>query len=114
MSDPSVQIATSTQTIDIFTTGPEFLSLALILASLLIVAFLAYRSKTTKSFQFQMFVVLLVIAAAEVPHMLMSVGLLDLSYIEDFGLFVHTASMIFLVGFISFRVSRLYKGRTAR
>jgi hypothetical protein len=86
----------------------ETLSLALIVVSLLIMTYLTYRAKTAKSLQFQMFIVLLVIAVAEIPQILNSIGIINLSFIEDFGLAVHTASMVILVAFISFRVSHFF------
>jgi len=95
-------------------TGAEILSLALIVASFLVMAYLAYRAKTTKSFQFQIFIVLLVITVAEVPHILSDFGIIDISYISDAGLVVHTVSMVVLVAFVSLRFAKYSSGgRTA-
>ncbi len=96
---------------DYILTSTEILSLVLITTSFLLMAYLVYRAKTVKSFQFQMFVVLLVLTAAEVPHILSSIGVLDISGIEDIGLLVHTVSMIVLVGFISLRVAKYFGQR---
>ena len=97
--------------IDLVATGAELLSLVLIVISFLIVAFLAYRTKTVRSFQFEMFVVLLVITVAEVPKIMNSLGLIDVSGIQDFGLEAHTLSMIFLSAFIALRAARYFRGR---
>ncbi len=81
----------------------EFLSLVLIIASFLVMVFLAYRAKTFRSFQFQMFVVLLVLVIAEIPKILSDIGLLNVFGIQDAGLIIHTFSMILLSLFIAFR-----------
>jgi hypothetical protein len=93
--------------------GTELTSLLLIVASFLIVAFLAYRTKTIRSLQFEMFIVLLIIMAAEVPKILSSLGLVSISGIEDVGLVVHTTSMVFLCAFITLRASRYFRGRAS-
>src|SRR5437899_12486995 len=96
---------------DLISTGTELLSLVLIVTSFLIVSFLAYRTKTVRSFQFEMFVVLLVITVAEIPKITSSLGLINISGIEDFGLVAHTLSMIFLSAFIAVRAARYCRGR---
>ncbi len=89
--------------------GSELISLVLILASFMFMAFLVYRARTIKSFQFQMFVVLLVLTVAEVPHILSDMGVLNVSGIEEPALYLHALSMLFLTGFIALRVARYFK-----
>ena len=87
----------------------DLLSLILIIASTAFMGFLAYRARTVKSFQFQMLVVLLVVVAAEVPHILSNLGLINVSGIEEAGLFIHTLSMFFLAAFVAIRVTKYFK-----
>ncbi len=49
---------------DMIATGADWLSLALIIASFLVVAYLAFRVKTIRSLQFEIFVVLLIITTS--------------------------------------------------
>ncbi len=86
----------------------ESLSFILIVLSLLVVAFLSYRVKTVKSFQFEMFIFVLVLLLAEVPRILDSLGFIQTASVEGVGLLLHTASMIFLAGFIFIRVFRFF------
>jgi hypothetical protein len=79
------------------------------------VTFLAFRAKTTKSLQFEMFVVLLVLLISETPKILSDLGLVDVSGLADAGLTIHTFSMILLSLFIAFRASRYFRqGRRAQ
>ncbi len=87
------------------------LSLVFIIASFLVVVSLAYRAKTFKSFQFQMFVVLLVLVITEIPKILSDIGLMNVSGIEDLGLTIHTFSMIFLSLFVAFRAIKYFRER---
>jgi hypothetical protein len=96
-------------TTDLIGTGAETLSLVLIVASFLIVAYLAYRAKTIRSFQFEIFVVLLVLTLGEVPRILNSLGIVNVSGIETTGLIIHTTSMVFLTVFIALRAARYLK-----
>ncbi len=94
---------------DIAGQAAEIVSLIFIVLSLLVIAFLSYRVKTVKSFQFEMFIIVLVLLLAEVPRMLDTIGLIQTSGVEGIGLLLHTASMIFLAGFILIRVFRFFK-----
>ncbi len=94
---------------DIAGQAAETLSLVLIVLSLLVVAFLSYRVKTVKSFQFEMFIFVLVLLLAEVPRILDTLGFIQTASVEGVGLLLHTASMIFLAGFIMIRVFRFFK-----
>ncbi len=89
----------------------ELLSLVLIIASFLVMIFLAYRAKTFKSFQFQMFVVLLVLVIAEIPKILSDIGFMNVSGIEDFGLTLHTVSMVLISLFIALRATKYFRQR---
>ena len=93
---------------DIAGQAAETLSLILIVLSLLVVAFLSYRVKTVKSFQFEMFIFVLVLFLAEVPRILGSIGFVLTASMEGLGLLLHTAAMIFLAGFILIRVFRFF------
>ena len=88
----------------------HFVSLMLIVVSTVLMGFLAYRARTVSSFQFQMLVVLLVVVAAEIPHILSNLGLITVSGIEEeAGLFIHTLSMFFLAAFVAVRVSKYFR-----
>lgn len=93
---------------DIAGQAAEIVSLTFIVLSLLVLAFLSYRVKTVKSFQFELFIVALVIALAEVPRILDILGFIQTASIEGFGLLLHTASMILLAGFIMIRVLKYF------
>jgi hypothetical protein len=94
---------------DPFTIAAESASLVLIVASFLIVTYLAYRVKTFKSLQFEMFVVLLVITSSEIPEILSDLDIISISGIETTGLLIHSIAMVFLAGFIAMRVARYLK-----
>jgi|SRR5271155_5295470 hypothetical protein len=94
---------------DLIGSAADWSSLVLVVAAFLVMAFLAYRVKTIRSFQFEMFVVLLVIVLAEVPKILNSLGYIDISNIETTGLIIHTVSMIFLSAFIALRAAKYLK-----
>src|SRR5437879_1094585 len=52
----------------------EDVFLILIIASLGIISYLAFRTKTVRSFQFEMFLFMLVLAVAEAPRILETLG----------------------------------------
>jgi hypothetical protein len=87
----------------------DFISLTLILASTILMGYLAYRARTVGSFQFQMLVVLVVVALAEVPHILSNLGIINVSAMENLGLFIHTFSMFFLAAFVAIRVTKYFR-----
>ena len=93
----------------IVATGADWLSLVLIIASFLVVAYLAYRVKAIRSLQFEMFVVLLIITVSEIPKILSNIGIIDISNIETVGLIIHSTAMVFLAGFIGLRVAKYLK-----
>ena len=94
---------------DLIATAADWLSIVLIVASFLVVAYLAYRAKTIKSLQFEIFVVLLVITASEVPKILANIGLVDISGIETTGLIIHSVAMVILAAFIALRAAKYLK-----
>jgi len=86
------------------TSTSETFTLLLIFLIMAILTVAAARTKTLRSFQFEMFVFALVLFSAEVPRVLDTLGLIDASSYEDFGLEVHSASMVVLVAFVALRV----------
>jgi hypothetical protein len=94
---------------DTIAPAADTLSLVLIVATFLIITYLALRAKTIRSFQFEMFVVLLVLVLAEIPKILDSLAIINISSIETTGLIIHTVSMVFLSLFILIRASRYLK-----
>jgi hypothetical protein len=94
---------------DTIAPAADTLSLVLIVATFLIITYLALRARTIRSFQFEMFVVLLVLVLAEIPKILDSLAIINISSIETTGLIIHTVSMVFLSLFILIRASRYLK-----
>jgi hypothetical protein len=89
----------------------EVLSLALVIASFAIISYLAFRTKTVRSFQFEMFLFMLVLAVAEAPRILETLGVFTGGpYYDVLGLEVHSVSMVFLAAFVGFRVYRFWRG----
>lgn len=84
----------------------EIVSMIFIVLSLVVLAYLSYRVKTVKSFQFEMFIFALLVSLAEIPRIMNTLGFIQTAGIEGLGLLMHTASMIFLAGFILIRVFR--------
>ena len=89
----------------------EFLSLVFVIGAFLILAYLALRVKTRKSFQFEMFLFALVLGAAEVPHIVLDISGLDLGPLVTYGLEVHSISMVILASFVAYRVYGFFKGK---
>ena len=67
---------------------------------------MAIRAGTVRSFQFQLSTFLAVWAISEVPRYLDSMGILDLTPISEYGLAIHTVSMVMFAAFITFRFSK--------
>ena len=90
----------------------EIFSLALIIASLAIISHLALRTKTVRSFQFEMFLFMLVLAASEVPRILETLGIITGGpYYDQLGLEIHSASMVVLTLFVAIRVYNFWRGK---
>jgi len=93
-------------------TSAEVLSLAFVLAAFFVLAYLAVRVKTRRSFQFEMFVFALVLGAAEVPKILDDLSGLDLGVMVTYGLEVHSLSMVILAGFVGYRIYGFFRRKT--
>jgi len=92
----------------------ELLSLVLVLASFVIVSYLALRTKTFRSFQFEMFLFMLVLAVSEVPRILETLGLISGGpYYDMVGLEIHSVSMLVLAAFVALRIYGFWKGKAA-
>lgn len=91
----------------------EVLSLVLIIGSFAIIAYLAFRTKTVRSFQFEMFLFMLVLAVAEIPRILETLGVITGGpYYDQVGLEIHSVSMVILAAFVALRVYRFSRGKT--
>ena len=94
-------------------TATGYLSLALIFIAFGLIAALSMRSRTVSSFQFELYVFVLVVVMAEVPAIAINLGYLPaLAQYELDGLIVHSFSMAFLSGFVLGRVDKAF-GMTA-
>ena len=93
----------------LLTQGGELASLILVSVTLVIAIILAMRARSTRSFQFEMFVWVLVLFFSEIPRIVETIGLADISSIGDAGLLVHTASMVLLTGFVGVRTYKFFK-----
>jgi hypothetical protein len=86
-----------------------YVSLVLIFVAFGLIAALSMRSRTTSSFQFELYVFVLVVVMAEVPGILINLGFLPaLASYELDGLIVHSFSMAFLSGFILWRAYKSF------
>lgn len=86
-----------------------YISLALIFIAFGVIAALSMRSRTISSFQFELYIFVLVVVMAEVPAILINLGFLPgLAQYELDGLVVHSASMAFLSTFILWRAYRSF------
>ncbi len=94
-------------------TATGYLSLALIFIAFGLIAALSMRSRTVSSFQFELYVFVLVVVMAEVPAIAINLGYLPaLAQYELDGLIVHSFSMAFLSGFVLWRAYKAF-GMTA-
>jgi hypothetical protein len=89
-----------------------YVSLALIFLAFGLIATLSMRSRTISSFQFELYIFILVIVLAEVPGILISLGWLqNLEIYALTGLELHSISMAFLSAFVLWRAYRAFGGR---
>lgn len=100
----------ATDFLSLSTQAGEFISLMLVIGSYAIAILLAVKARSTRSFQFEMFVWVQVLLFSEVPRIAETIGLINLSSIADAGLIVHTVSMVFLAGFVGIRTYKFFKG----
>jgi hypothetical protein len=87
----------------------ELISLTLIIASFLVVTYLTLRSRSRKSFQFEMFLFTVVLVVAEIPRTLYSLGIIDLDWLSAFGLEIHSVSMVTLTAFVAIRFNGFFR-----
>jgi hypothetical protein len=87
----------------------ELTSLALILASFLVITYLASRTRSRRTFQFEMFLFTVVLVTAEIPRTLYSLGVVDLSWLSTFGLGIHSVSMVILSAFVAVRINGFFR-----
>ena len=92
-------------------TDPAFLAAELysfigILLSAIIFLRLALKARSIGAFRFQLSIFILIWVAAEVPHILDTIGLIDVSSYLELGLYLHLISMIIFAGFIGLRSLR--------
>ena len=93
----------------------DYFSLALIFVAFGLIALLSMRSRTVSSFQFELYVFVLVVVMAEVPKILINLGFLpDLASYELDGLIVHSFSMAFLSGFVLWRAYKAFVPASGR
>jgi hypothetical protein len=76
---------------------------AFVIASAIIFSALALKSRSVKSFSFQFSIFMLLWAAAEVPAVLSSVGVIVATAYETVGLELHFLSMFVFAGFVFLR-----------
>lgn len=95
---------------DLMLNFAEVLSLIFIVASFLILAYLALKVRSRRSFQFEMFLFALILGSAEVPAVLYQMSGLDLGVLVTYGLEVHSVSMVFLAAFVAYRIYGFFRG----
>src|SRR5690242_14637522 len=90
----------------------EAFSLILVISSFVLITYLAFRAKSIRSFQFEMFLFVLVLAVSEIPRILETLGALtEGPYYDQVGLEIHSVSMVILTAFIALRVYKFSKGK---
>jgi len=92
-----------------------YVSLVLIFVAFGLIAALSMRSRTVSSFQFGLYVFVLVLVMAEVPGILINLGFLPgLAQYQLDGLIVHSFSMAFLSSFILWRAYKSFGARPGK
>jgi hypothetical protein len=86
------------------TQGGEFVSLLLITTSFILLALAARRVRVLRSFQVEMFIFGIILFASESPHILSTLGLIDISSFEVAGLALRSVSVVFLSGLVAYRI----------
>jgi len=94
---------------DLAGTAAETLSLLLIFASFFIIAYLTIKVRSPRSFQFEMFLFTIVLVAAEIPHILDSLAMINLGALEAWGLPIHSVSMVILSVFVAYRTYGFFR-----
>jgi len=103
-------VSAESQLFDAIIRSGEVSSLVFVTASFILLTLVARRSRTIRSFQFQMFLFALILFVSEVPRILGTLGLIDLTSIEDVGLALHTIAMVPLSFFVAYRTYRFLSG----
>jgi hypothetical protein len=86
---------------------PEILSLVGIVASCALFLWMVIKNPAFNSLHFQFAVIVLVWAAAEIPHGLDTLGVITLGGVDVWGTWVHFASMLLIGLFICARTIRI-------
>jgi len=74
----------------------DYLTLSLLLGSLVIFGWLALKSRSVKTFQFQISVFIAIMAAGGIVELLSNNGIIQLpSALQELGFLLHVGSMIF-------------------
>jgi hypothetical protein len=81
-----------------------FVSLLLITTSFIVLALAARRIRVLRSFQVEAFIFGIILFAAESPHILSTLGLIDVSSFEVTGLALHSVPMVILAGLVAYRI----------
>ncbi len=94
-------------------TFTEISSLILILLAFALFFRLAVRSKSVRTLQFDLFLFALVLVVSEVPHVLISLGLINMELYATPGLVIHTFAMGLVSVAITHRVYRMLRASRA-
>ncbi|MDA4131043.1 MAG: hypothetical protein OK457_09755 [Thaumarchaeota archaeon] len=86
---------------------PETLSLAGMIISVALFSWMAIKNPSVQSLHFEFAIIVLIWAAAEIPHGLSTLGILSLGGIDVYGTWVHFLSMLLIGIFICLRTFRL-------
>lgn len=87
----------------------ETISLILVITSFAILTALAIRTKTLRSLQTQFFIFSLILIISEIPRILETLELIDVTPYKLPGLAAHTISMIALGSFVVYRAYRFLR-----
>ncbi len=86
----------------------EPITLSLVVGSAAVFLLMALRSRSFASLQVQLSLAMLVWAGSEVPHILGTLGFIDIeAALQEIGLQFHLLSMFILAGFIALRTSKM-------
>ena len=88
---------------DILVQAAETFTLIGVILASAIFARLALKAKSTGSFRFQLSIFILIWAAAEIPHIVETLGLISVGSFDDLGLAVHMTSMAAFALFVGLK-----------
>ena len=86
-----------------FVTVMELFTLGGIMVSGVVFVRLAIKAKSIGSFRFQLSLFMLVWVASEIPHVLQTLGLIDSTIYDTYGLAAHMTSMAIFAVFVGLR-----------